>query len=228
MCGAVPNSTHVPRLEVILLALFLGAAGWLAFVLGALLFGLSLRRRPSADRAERYSRVMHLLFFLGLGAPFLVAAVSPGLTHLDALVGLPPLPLPVLRWAIGGLLALPGLFLLGASNRLLRSRGDGANAFRLTRRVVATDIYGRTRNPMSLGYYLACVSLALLLGSSLLLGYVLVGVIPAHLLFLRFFEERELALRLGESYTAYQRAVPFLLPAFRAGERSSSTRAPVA
>ena len=72
--------------------------------------------------------------------------------------------------------------------RLLRARGDGANAFRLTQRVVAADVYRRTRNPMSLGYYLACVSIALLLGSSLLLGYVLLGVIPAHLFFLKFFE----------------------------------------
>lgn len=210
-----------------MLVLSLGVAGWLAFVLGALLLGLSLRQRPSRDRAERYSRVMHLLFFLGLGAPFLVAAVSPGLTRLDALVGLPPLPLPVLRWAIGGLLALPGLYLLGASNQLLRARGDGANAFRLTQRVVAADVYRRTRNPMSLGYYLTCVSIALLVGSSLLLGYVLVGVIPAHLFFLRFFEERELTLRLGESYAAYRRAVPFLLPAFRAGERPGGPRLPV-
>jgi len=211
-----------------MLALSLGAAGWLAFVLGTLLLGLALRRRPSRERAERYSRAMHLLFFLGLGAPFLVAAVSPGLTRLDALVGLPPLPAPALRWAAGGLLALAGLYLLGVSNRLLRAGGDGANAFRLTRRVVATDVYAWARNPMSLGYYLACVGLALLLGSTLLLGYVVLGVIPAHLFFLTFFEERELALRFGPGYEAYRAAVPFLLPAPGTGRRAGGPRAPVA
>ncbi len=155
---------------------------------------------------------MHLLFFAGLGAPFLVAIVHPGLGRLDSLIGLDPLPARPLFVAAGVILAIPGIYLLGISNRLLRALGSGANAFRLTERVVVADAYRRTRNPMSLGYYLSCVSLAFLSGSALLTGYVLLGVIPAHLFFLKFFEERELELRLGTSYRDYKQAVPFLFP----------------
>lgn len=113
---------------------------------------------------------------------------------------------------LGLILAIPGLYLLGISNRLLRARGHGANAFRLTKQVVEHDIYSATRNPMSLGYYLAALSLSLLVGSTVLTLYVLLGLIPAHLFFLKFFEERELELRFGEPYSQYRQTVPFLIP----------------
>ena len=155
---------------------------------------------------------MHALFFAGLGLPFWIAVASPGLTRLDALVGLGPLPAPSLCVAAGLLLAAPGLYLLAASNKSLRAVGEGANAFRLTRLVVARAVYRRTRNPMSLGYYLTALALALLAGSTVLTLYVLLGVVPAHLFFLKFFEERELELRFGDAYRRYPAGVPFLLP----------------
>jgi len=43
------------------------------------------------------------------------------------------------------------------------------------------------------------------------LGAIL-GIIPAHILFLKFFEELELELRFGSSYLEYKRRVPFLIP----------------
>ncbi len=65
---------------------------------------------------------------------------------------------------------------------------------------------------MSLGYYLIGLSIAFLSGSTLLTLYVLFGIIPAHLFFLKFFEELELELRFGESYKLYKQDVPFLFP----------------
>jgi protein-S-isoprenylcysteine O-methyltransferase Ste14 len=196
-----------------MVALMLGAVGLVAFFTASFALGLSLRSNPSKERAERLSRAMHLFFFAGLGLPFLVSLVSPWVTHLDELVGFDPLPSRPLFMAVGLILAIPGLYLLGVSNRLLRALGSGANAFRLTQRVVEGDIYRLTRNPMSLGYYLSIVGLALLIGSTLLTVYVIAGLIPAHLFFLKFFEERELELRLGESYRSYKQTVPFLVPA---------------
>jgi protein-S-isoprenylcysteine O-methyltransferase Ste14 len=38
------------------------------------------------------------------------------------------------------------------------------------------------------------------------------GIIPAHLLFLKFFEELELELRFGDTYKQYKQKVPFLIP----------------
>ncbi len=195
-----------------MLAIYLGLLGLFAFVAGVLACGIWLRRNPTRVNAEKSSRIMHFLFFSGLGAPFLVALIFPGLNNLDRLLGLPPLPFAPVCLAIGVLLALPGLYLLGASNRLLRAIGSGANAFRLTQRIVAGDVYQYSRNPMSLGYYLAALSIALLCGSSLLTLYVLLGIIPAHLFFLKFFEERELELRFGQTYQQYRQKVPFLFP----------------
>jgi protein-S-isoprenylcysteine O-methyltransferase Ste14 len=77
---------------------------------------------------------------------------------------------------------------------------------------VEADIYKYTRNPMSLGYYLFALAVGFISGSTLLTLYALLGLIPAHLFFLRFFEELELELRLGESYKAYKQKTSFLIP----------------
>ena len=66
--------------------IYLGALGLLAFVLGTIILGLRLRQHPTRDTAERASRIMHFLFFAGLGAPFLIAIFYPGLGELDASV----------------------------------------------------------------------------------------------------------------------------------------------
>lgn len=195
-----------------MIALYLGLLGLLAFLVGLGILSVWLRRHPSKENAEKSSRIMHFLFFAGLGVPIVVAFFFPGLRHLDRLVGLNPLPLQPLFLVAGILFALPGLYLMGASNISLRALGSGANAFRLTRRMVVKDIYRYTRNPMSLGYYLIGLSIAFLSGSTLLTLYVLLGIIPAHLFFLKFFEELELELRFGDSYQEYKRLVPFLFP----------------
>ena len=192
--------------------LFLGLLGFLAFILGVGILGLWLRKHPSKVNAEKSSRIMHFLFFAGLGTPLLISIFYPGLTHLDGLIGLNPLPLKPFFLITGILLAIPGSYFLGISNKSLRALGSGANAFRLTKRIVEKDIYNYTRNPMSLGYYLFALGVGFTSGSALLTLYVLLGLIPAHLFFLWFFEELELELRFGNSYKEYKQKVPFLIP----------------
>jgi protein-S-isoprenylcysteine O-methyltransferase Ste14 len=199
-----------------MIVLYLGLFGLVAFVLGVVILGLWLRKHPSKVNAEKSSRILHALFFAGLGAPFLISIFYPGLTHLDELVGLPPLPARPFFLIAGIALTIPGLYFLGISNRSLRALGSGANAFRLTKHIVGTDIYRYTRNPMSLGYYLFSLGVAFISGSTLLTLYVLLGLIPAHLLFLKYFEELELELRFGESYREYKQKIPFLIPKFSA------------
>ena len=195
-----------------MITLYLACLGLLAFLFGVLILGVWLRRHPSKENAEKSSRIMHSLFFAGLGLPLVIGFFYPGLRHLDSQVGLRPLPFQPLFLIVGILLALPGLYFMGASNKSLRALGSGANAFRLTHRVVAKEIYKYTRNPMSLGYYLIGLSIAFLSGSTLLTLYVLLGIIPSHLFFLKFFEELELDLRFGDSYRQYKQKVAFLLP----------------
>ncbi|HEY3312608.1 MAG TPA: isoprenylcysteine carboxylmethyltransferase family protein [Anaerolineales bacterium] len=171
-----------------------------------------MRKYPSKTNAEKSSRIMHFLFFAGLGVPFLTSVFYPGLTHLDDLLGLRPLQSKSFFLIAGIILSIPGLYFLGISNRSLHALGTGANAFRLTRQIVEKDIYQYTRNPMSLGYYLFALGVGFISGSTLLTLGILFGIIPAHLLFLKFFEELELELRFGESYKEYRQKVPFLIP----------------
>ena len=195
-----------------MVVLYLGLLGFWAFIFGVGILGLWLRKHPSKVNAEKSSRIMHFLFFAGLGTPLLISIFYPGLTHLDELIGLDPLPLKSFFLITGILLAISGLYFLGISNKSLRALGSGANAFRLTKQIVEKDIYKYTRNPMSLGYYLFSLSVGLMSGSTLFTLSVLLGLIPSHVFFLKFFEELELELRFGESYKQYKQKVPFLIP----------------
>jgi protein-S-isoprenylcysteine O-methyltransferase Ste14 len=192
--------------------IYLGMVGFLAFTIGVGVLGAWLKGHPSKANAEKSSRIAHFLFFAGLVGPGMVTIFYPGLRDLDRLVGLNPLPWRPFTLFSGILLAIPGLYLMAVSNRSLRALGSGANAFRLTKQIVVQDIYRYTRNPMSLGYYLCGLSLGLISGSRYLTLAVLFGLIPAHLFFLKFFEEQELELRFGAAYRQYKQEVPFLLP----------------
>jgi len=192
--------------------LYLTLLGLLAFTLGAGSLGIWLRKHPSKANAEKSSRILHFLFFAGIGAPFLIILLYPGLPNLDDLIGVKPLPFKPLFIITGIVLAIPGLYLLRISNKLVRTLGGGANAFRLTKQIVEKDIYKYTRNPMSLGYYLFSLSVGFMSGSTLLTLGVLLGLIPSHVFFLKYFEELELELRFGESYKQYKLKVSFLLP----------------
>ena len=188
--------------------------GILAFFLAALVLGAWLRAHRSKENAERSSRVMHFFFFAGEIAPSLVAIFYPGLTRFDSLLGLPSLPFKPFMLALGILRAIPGFYFMGVTNKLLRALGSGTNAFILTKKIVDDDIYKRTRNPMSLGFYLCALALAFASSSTFVLVAASLGLIPAHIFFLKYFEELELELRFGESYLEYKKSTPFLIPKF--------------
>ena len=187
-------------------------AGSIAMAVGAILLGIWLRRNPSKENAEKSSRIMHFLFFAGQVAPPLVALFYPGISRLDDLVSLQPLPMRPVFLGIGILLAIPGFYFMAATNKLLRAIGKGTNAFVLTKHVVNDDIYKRTRNPMSLGFYLLAIALGLVTGSTFATIAAVLCIIPSHLIFIKYFEEKELELRFGESYLEYKKNVPFLFP----------------
>ncbi|MEJ2266555.1 MAG: methyltransferase [Anaerolineales bacterium] len=193
-------------------AIYLYLSGLFIFVLGTGILGLDLRRHRSEESAEMYSRIMQSLFYVGLCLPPIVALFYPGLTHLDALVGLRPLSPRALFLAAGIILAMPGAYFFVAPNLLLRRIGSGAQAFRLTKRVVEIGVYSITRNPMSLGYYLLCLAVALVSGSTLASIAVIITLIPAHIFYLKYFEAAELKIRFGEEYMRYKQKTPFLIP----------------
>jgi protein-S-isoprenylcysteine O-methyltransferase Ste14 len=135
--------------------------------------------------AEKTSRILHLLFWLDYGLLGVIGLIYPGLPHYDQLLGIPPLPLRSLCVIVGVVLLLPALYLSFVSNRALRQLGQGANAFRLTQKLVEGDIYQRIRNPMSLGFYLTCLALGLLAGSTSITLGALLGVMPVHVFYLK-------------------------------------------
>jgi hypothetical protein len=62
---------------VTMIVLYLALSGLLAFVFGVAILGLWLRKYPSKENAEKSSRIMHFLFFAGLGLPGLVCLFYP-------------------------------------------------------------------------------------------------------------------------------------------------------
>jgi protein-S-isoprenylcysteine O-methyltransferase Ste14 len=192
--------------------------GWLIFLVGTIALGVWLRGNPNRRNAERAGRILHLLFWMVVIPPAALSVLYPGLTGLDRELGLCPLPRHPVLLTAGALGLLVGAYLFVVSNIALWLSGDGASAFWLTKRLVAGNLYNRTRNPMSLGFYLGAVGLGLLVGSAYMTWGALLVVIPVHLFYLKYFEEYELELRLGQTYVAYKQRVPFLLPRWFAGE----------
>lgn len=191
------------------------ALGALIFLVGTVWLGRRIRRSTGRAAAERASRIGHLLFWAALVAPGTVGVFYPGLTSYDRLLGLPSLPGSVIRVAVGVLLLSLGLVLVVGSNRFLLSSGRGAAAFLLTERLVTGGLYGRTRNPMSLGFYAACIGIGLLAGSSTVTLAAVLVLVPIHVMYLKLVEEPELARRFGSTYADYRERVPFLVPRLR-------------
>ncbi|MGD1994280.1 MAG: methyltransferase [Anaerolineae bacterium] len=192
--------------------IILQALGWLMFLGSTIAMGAWLRRNPGKRNAERASRILHFLFWLCVFPPAGFGLVYPGLAGFDRELGLSPLPRHSAVLALGVLGLLIGAYLVLVSNVALRLLGKGANAFWLTKELVVGSIYKRMRNPMALGIYTGALAIGLLVGSTYMTLGTLFVVIPVHVFYLKYFEEYELELRLGQPYVEYKEQVPFLLP----------------
>jgi protein-S-isoprenylcysteine O-methyltransferase Ste14 len=188
--------------------------GWITFIVASIILGAWLRKHPSKKGAERTSRILHFLFWVGVAPPVGFGFFYPGLTHFDSAIGLQSLPQSSTLQLLGTTVFLIGAGFILASNITLWILGSGANAFLLTKRLVAGGIYQWARNPMSLGFYLVAIGIGLLVESIFLTVGALLLFIPSHIFYLKYFEEYELGLRLGQSYVEYKKRVLFLLPRF--------------
>lgn len=191
------------------------ALGTLVFLAGSIWLGSKTRRVGKSRVAKSASRISHLLFWIALVLPGTFGLFYPGLTAYDGLLGMPSLPVRPIWIGIGIILLFIGLVLLVTSNRFLIRKGRGAAAFLLTERLVTAGLYGRTRNPMSLGFYALCTGVGMIAGSVTVTLGVLLIVVPIHIINLKHFEERELELRYGQAYVDYRQRVPFLIPRFK-------------
>ncbi len=194
-------------------AIYLQVIGCVIFVMSTIALGVWLRRHPSKRVAEKTARMMHFSFLVFVLIPWVNGLTW--LSYYDELLGIPSLPFRTVTGAIGALIMLMGLGFIFVSALVLLDRGEGLPAFVLTKKIVAKDIYRYTRNPLSLGIYLVWIALGLLTGSMFFTLWSLIALIPAHVLFLKYFEERELEIRFGPSYTEYKKKAPFLIPKVR-------------
>lgn len=189
------------------------------FVMSTFALGILLRKHPSKKVAKITARIMHFFMFSALIFPMMtvwyIELAYPEVVNYDSLLGIPSLPFRTIIGVAGAIMMLIGFCIMSISVVVLLDRGQGLPAFTLTKQLAAKDIYKYTRNPMSLGFYIFATAIGFLSGSTFLTICVLIFVIPAHVFYLKYFEECELEIRFGQSYREYKQRVPFLIPNFR-------------
>jgi len=141
--------------------------------------------------------------------PFVVADVGPSLDHR---LGLPPLWIGTLNYIVGGLLVAVGLFFGFWSNFVQLTRGRGTPLpIMPTQELLTKGPFRYCRNPMTFGTILAYLGIGVIAGTVSGIGFVLCFAMLL-VLYLKRFEERELAERFGDAYLLYRREVPFIIP----------------
>lgn len=164
----------------------------------------ALDARPTVGRAAWVTTWVHTAFGILAGSAIIGATraamfwndwqlpVAPELGMTVAIIG-----------SLGGAAAILNLAL----------QGQGAPwAIALSRRVATGALYRWTRNPMVLSALIGLVGLGIWLRSAMFLVWTLAVLLPCMLIFLRYYEERELAIRLGAPYLEYRARTPMLWP----------------
>jgi protein-S-isoprenylcysteine O-methyltransferase Ste14 len=197
-----------------MLMIYIQLIGCGFFFLSTVVLGIILREYPSEKICKTTTMLFHFIAIVSFLLPVLIGIFYPGLFAYDDLLGIQSLPYKPLRVAFGVILVSIGIFFVAVSNFVLLYHGHGQAAFFLTKNVVNGYVYQMTRNPMSFGFHWGSLALGLLAGSTYFTLWLLIEVIPAHIFYLKFFEERELKLRFGSPYMEYKKNVPFLIPIF--------------
>ena len=126
--------------------------------------------------------------------------------------GLPSLRIGGAGRIVGGLLLVLG-FSLGfwsIITQLTRGRGTPLPVMP-TQELLTEGPFSYCRNPMTLGTILAYLGIGVAAGTIAGTVFVL-GMAASLLVYLKRFEEGELAERFGEAYLIYKQEVPFIIP----------------
>ncbi len=122
--------------------------------------------------------------------------------------------LRIMLYAVGGLFAGAGLFLLVMTIRLFIRRGKGTLApWTPTQKLVVEGPYSFVRNPMITGVLSVIIGEALIIQSYSLLIWAVLFFGINHLYFI-LSEEPGLVKRFGEEYVRYKKEVPRWIPKF--------------
>ncbi len=174
-----------------------------------------MKERFLRQASKEYSPGQRLAALVVEGGFFLVllpAGIVVAGRALDARFHLPSIPDATWLMVISALLALAGLALGIWSVIVQFTRGRGTPApVMATQKLIIQPPYTFCRNPMALGTIALYLGIALLARSPA--AIVLVVLFSALLLlYIKFAEEKEMEARFGDSYDAYRRQTPFLIP----------------
>jgi protein-S-isoprenylcysteine O-methyltransferase Ste14 len=172
---------------------------------------LEQARREYSPGTRIKALMIEGVFFLGV-LPATLIYFSP---LLDRRLELPSMALGMVNTVLGcGLIA--GGFLLGWWAVYVQFEiGRGTPVpLMATQQLIVQKPYSYCRNPMALGTIAAYLGIALLIGSISAAAVVL--TLGAFLLvYIRFFEEKEMELRFGRAYLEYRKRTPFIIPRWR-------------
>ena len=195
--------------------IYIQLIGCIITVIFSITLGIWLKRHPSESKAVTITLNIHLVLFCAYIVPLFLVLFDENFTRYDLMLGLPLSGFPTGLKIVGTIMLILGIFLGFTSVLMLLFYGMGLPAIFLSVELAARGLYNFTRNPMSLGFYIMIMSFALLRGSIFFILWSLIVIIPTHMCFLKFFEERELELRFGQPYIEYKKRVPFLIPNLR-------------
>jgi protein-S-isoprenylcysteine O-methyltransferase Ste14 len=121
-------------------------------------------------------------------------------------------PFDYIAVAVGCVIIIPGLFLLGFTIRQFIVTGRGTLApWSPTRKLVVSGPYRYVRNPMISGVVMVLLGESVLTGSLWVFAWCVFFCAMNHVYFI-FSEEPGLVKRFGDEYLVYKRSVPRWVP----------------
>ncbi len=150
--------------------------------------------------------------------PLFLVILPAGLVYLgpllDRQLALPLLQFGAINVILGCAVMVAGILLAWWTIYVQFTIGRGTPVpVMATQQLIVQRPYSYCRNPMALGAILLYLGVAILLGS---IGAVVLVLLGSTLLltYIKLIEEKEMVLRFGESYQAYRKQTPFIIPRF--------------
>ncbi len=156
------------------------------------------------------------LFFLGLGALIFPTGIPAILViflpQLDKRMGIGSFYFGGANTIIGVLSLIAGaLFAFWTIFAQIKWASGTPFPMLPTKRLLTIGPFQYCRNPMALGTIMAYSGIVVMIGSYTSLLFVALFTL-ALVAYIKWVEEKELALRFGQEYLDYKKATPFILP----------------
>ena len=157
--------------------------------------------------------ILIAMVFAGILFVFLIPyALIIAIPKLDALLHLPSFFYGLINFLAGGIMILCGLFFAWWSIGMQLFKANGTPLPMIpTQKLLVSGPFRYCRNPMTFGTICAYGGVGVAVGSlaSLFTVALFAGLL---MIYLKRIEERELAVRFGQSYLDYMAETPFLIP----------------